>query len=113
MIIQQHVRKPTYEHLHLANLVMKRAKSNPRRGLKFLPLKPPLRLLDVSDASYATKKTSHAIEGQLNLLTTETTLKLRPGSNELAAKDFREFLSCSSAAHPLFGSGKTAKRISH
>jgi hypothetical protein len=93
--------------------VMKRAKSNPKRGLKFLVLKPPLRLLDVSDASYATKKTSYAIEGQLNLLTQETAFKLKPGSNELSPSDFRQFLCSAGPAHPLFGSGKTAKRISH
>ena len=101
VLIQQHVRKPNYEHLHLTNFVMKRAKSNPRRDLKFLTLKPPLRLLDVSNASYATKKTSYAIEELLNLLTTETTLKLRPGSKEISAKDFHDFLSSSSAAQSV------------
>ena len=113
MALQQYVKKPLYAHLHGANLVIKRAKSNSKRGLRYLPLKPPLRLLDISDASHAGKRTSYAIEGQINLLTSETSLQLQPGSNELSPDELRRFLSSGSAAHPLFGSGKTAKRISH
>ena len=112
VVLQQFVRKPNYGHMHGADLVIKRAKSNAFRGLKCLPLKPPLRLLDISDASHAGKRTSYAI-GQIDILTTETGLQLRPGNNELTAAELQKFLSSSDAAHPLSGSGKTAKRISH
>jgi hypothetical protein len=111
--LQQYVKKQLYAHLHCANLVSDLTKSISKRDFMHLPVKPPKRLLDISDASHAGNRTRYANEVQTSLLTSETSLQLKPEANELTAEELRSFLSSSSAAHLLFGSGKTAKRISH
>ena len=83
----------------------------PRRGLVFLKLTPPLRILSISDASFATSKTSYVIEGILNLITEDTMTDSSIVSGTLTADIVKKLKN--GRAHCITTSGKKAKRISH
>jgi hypothetical protein len=72
---------------------------------------PPLRILSISDASFATSKTSYAIEGILNLITEDTMHNKSIVSGTIAVNDVAKLMNGS--AHCITTSGKKAKRISH
>ena len=108
--LQTHICAPLVLHLKAANTLTNRAKLTPRRGLLFLKLTPPLRALSISDASFATSKTSYAIEGILNLITEDTMAK-KATSSVLDVAETKKLLNIK--AHCLMVTGKKAKRISH
>ena len=111
VIIQSKVCCSTIGDLLACNQVVRRAKQYSARGIIYRPLQPPLRILAISDASFATSKTSYAIEGCLVLITSQQTIALKPGENRCSPADFKKF--CCGSARILHASSKKAKRISH
>ena len=109
--LQTHICSPKILHLKAANTLTTRAKLTPRRGLVFLKLTPPLRILSISDASFATSKTSYAIEGILNLITEDTMTDSSIVSGTLTADVVKKLMN--GKAHCITTSGKKSKRISH
>ena len=107
--LQTFINKAEIQHLKQANLIIGRAKQTPNRGLLFQKLTPPLRILSIGDSSFATSKTSYAIEGKLELITEDRPYEMKAG--KLSVADTNLFLGVT--AHILIMTAKKAKRISH
>ena len=103
VLLGTRVNKSTVEELRTANRIVRRAQQHPDRGFIFLPLRPPLRIVSFSDASFSTSSTSYAVEGVLVLLTSG----LSPATGVHAGA------SMNGRAHLLLHSANKAKRISH
>ena len=109
--LQQHNNSATVEHMLLANRILKRAKAHLiANGLHFPPLKWPLRLCSIADAGHATKNSSFAQEGQLILLTGDTTHALRV-EKECVTPGTIQHLG--GYAHCMGSRSGKSKRISH
>ena len=112
VLLQTKICCATVGELKQANAIIRRARQFSNRGILYKRIAPPSRTLCISDASFATKKTSYAIEGQIILVTTSpNAIKLNPGSNDIENKSLRAFFT--GAAHVLHCSSRKAKRISH
>ena len=107
--LQTFINQAQIQHLKQANLIIGRAKQTPDRGLLFRKLTPPLRILSIGDSSFATSKTSYAIEGKLELITEDRPFDIKPGKLSVASTN--NFLGVT--AHILIMTAKKAKRISH
>jgi hypothetical protein len=110
VVLQTTVCAAKIKDLKQANALINRAKAFRTRGLIYLPIKLPLRVVSISDASHATSKTSYAIEGQISLIMHDTMAKVTK-SKELDLGETKAYLDGN--AHILCVSSKKAKRISH
>eukprot|EP00971_Amphidinium_carterae_P349209 6490899-Amphidinium_carterae.1 len=97
--LQSTVNNATVEQLIQANKTLKRAIKDEDRGITFEPLVPPYRLQVITDASFATRRTSYALQGVILCL-----MEDRPGVEANLTYGF---------AHVLHASGSRAKRVSH
>eukprot|EP00971_Amphidinium_carterae_P150679 2987292-Amphidinium_carterae.2 len=96
--VQSAITQAHIEHLVLANRILKRARNHPKRRLLYKPLPFPLKVQVVSDASFATKRTSYAQQGVLVMLMSDVSKK-----NGVLH----------SPVHVLHSTGSRAKRILH
>ena len=111
--LQQKLKQPTYRDLLMINSVIKRLRSpsKDRFGLYFRPLKLPVRVVCVSDASSANKQSSYATEGICILLAEDILV-----TPETDARDFlkeAQVALTGGSMHLLHCSSTKAKRVSH
>jgi hypothetical protein len=108
-ILQTKVNEATVADLKMANSVVNRAKSAPHLGIIYMKISGPRRVLSITDSSFATSKTSYAIEG--------VAAGVAQDHGELRySSDVRDMMSpalLSGWFHVLVHSSKKAKRISH
>ena len=108
--LAQRVNCATLADLRSANNLVLRAKSCAHFGLHFPFMKGPFRLMNISDASFATKGTSYAIEGIIIALVPDKISGIR--NHGLAPSEVRgDWMS--SQCHVLYSASNKAKRVSH
>jgi hypothetical protein len=108
-LIQTKVNSATVADLRFANSIVRRAHANKHLGLLYCKIEGARRVLTITDSSFATSKTSYAIEGNISGIAPDYW-------EELAYKNIKEECSgdlLSGLYHVLVHSGKRAKRISH
>ena len=107
--LQAFNKQATISHLLEANKLLSKGKRNsPMMGLYYRRLKMPLRVVDVTDAGHASKKSSYAQEGLMTLLMEDKPLTIDFKSDEVKNID-----DIGGAAHLLAGHGRRSKRVSH
>ena len=111
--LQQHLTQGKLKHLISINGVIKRLKSPSREayGIYLKKLTPPLRVVCVSDASSANKKSSYATEGICVLLAEDKVSMLHSDKNDFLEGE--QVKNLGGAMHLLVCSSTKAKRISH
>lgn len=110
--LQQALSAPTVEHLMSINTVIKRLKSPAREkfGIWFSRLSPPYRVITVSDASPANKKSNYATEGLVSGLAEDRLHACDTDKNDFLNQELVPLLS--GKTH-LQGSNTKSKRVSH
>ena len=107
--LQSWNRAPLIKHTRQANSLLKKAQAdNENLGLHFPPIQRPYKLLEITDASHATKTTSYAQEGNIVALMHDTQLSIH--KEQL---DEGEEFNLSGPCHPLVTNTSKGKRISH
>ena len=111
--LQQALSEPTVEHLMSINTVIKRLKSPTREhfGIFFCRMNPPYRVLTVSDASPANKKSNYATEGLISGLGEDRLQRCDTDKDDFLNPDSVHELS--GKIHLLQGSSTKSKRVSH
>ena len=111
VLLQQELAGPKVIHLRATNLIIKRAKRNSECfGLHFNPLIPPLKLMEINDASHANSRTSYAIDGILTLLMEDHAVDYQRSGQELTDQQVKNI---SGFGHALLFNGQKARRISY
>ena len=105
VLLASRITTATYGDLRAANAVVKRAQRNSKRGLHFPPLKGQLCIMCISDASFSTKSTSYAVEGQIVIIKPTTGLPRETGTYSAQ--------QLSGPCHLISATSRKAKRISH
>jgi hypothetical protein len=109
-LLQGQITTPTIADLKLANETVRRAqKHNHKAALHFAPLRGKLRLVCVSDASHATKKTSYAQEGISILLKEDFKWHANEGEHTFSNDDVGQMTG---TAHLLYSGSHRSKRVS-
>ena len=108
ILLASKINKATVGELRAANAVVRRAQAAPHLGLVYEPLRQPLVVLSLSDASFSTSSTAYAVEGVTILLSSAQFMRcLVPARTQYTASVMNGF------AHLLVAGSHKAKRISH
>lgn len=110
-LLQTFVRVAVVQHVEVAKALLTRAQKYSRgAGLSFFPLRPPLVLETVHDASHASSWTSYAKEAVLVLLSEHKQIPI-DRTNDALPKDMHWMIG--GRAHTLVNACSKAKRLSH
>ena len=106
--LQTEMIAPVFAQIKDVNSLLRKAiRDQTQNGLHFHRLNFPLRILGVSDAGHATKRTVYAQEGKFVFLTHD------PTPHASKSEWTQDITLLQGYAHPLFFSGKKATRVSH
>ena len=114
--LQQHLQKPTMQHLmEINNIIRRLQRPQSERslpfGLYYRRLYPPLRVVTVSDASSANKKSNFATEGTAALIMEDRLGKPRCDKGDFLAEEDIHLVG--GAGHLLIGLSQKSKRVPH
>ena len=105
VLLASKVTTATYGDLRAANAVVRRAQRNPKRGVHFPKLNGKLCIFCISDASFSTKSTSYAVEGQVVLIKPAASMPSETGAFNAQ--------QLTGPCHVISATARKAKRISH
>ena len=111
--LQSAMKTPKVKDLMAINTVIKRLRKqgSERYGIYFRRLYPPFRVVTVSDAAPANKKSSFATEGTSVLIMEDVISELCTDKDDFVSPELVPYLG--GKAHILVGSSQKSKRISH
>jgi len=114
--LQSELQSPRVKHLSEINAVVRRLKrensGTARMGLYYWRISLPIRVLGVTDASAASKKSNHATEGKIVGISHDGVPSISVDKTDYMDKSC-EISRLGSALHMVIGSGNISKRISH
>ena len=114
--LQSELKTPKVKHLLEINAVVRRLHKgnvgNQRFGLYDWRLTMPIRVLGVTDASAASKKSNYACEGKIVGITEDRTPVMETDKTDYVV-DESVIFNLSGKLHMVLGSGNISKRISH
>ena len=109
--LQTCLKSPKLKDLMSINTVIKRLKKPIKHGIFLWKLKPPLRIVSVSDASSATKTSNYPTEGTAILLGEDRLSEVLTDRSDFLLPGLEDCLS--GKFHLCVGLSSKAKRISH
>jgi hypothetical protein len=114
--LQSELQSPKVKHLSEINAVVRRLKreqsNGGRMGLFYRRLSMPIRVLGVTDASAASKKSNHATEGKIVGICEDNVHVIDVDKTDYMTSD-NEIEKLGHNLHMVIGTGNISKRISH